>query len=77
MTKSEEKQVKTIAKDLLATLHTIRFLLDWRKKQQSRAAVQLTIQEMLGQLPENVFDDKIYEDKCHLVYDYVYNLGEN
>jgi len=76
MTKQEEKKVKTIAKDLLATLHTKRFVLDWRKKQQSRAAVQLTIQELLGQLPIDVFDDKVYDDKCHLVYDYVYNLGE-
>ena len=46
-------------------------LLDWRKKQQSRAAVRLTIEEQLDQLPEK-FAAEVYQQKCDLVYQHVY-----
>jgi type I restriction enzyme R subunit len=46
-------------------------ILDWCKKHQTRASVKLSIQEILDQLPA-VYEKPIYEEKCHLVYGYVY-----
>ncbi len=71
LTKDEQKRVKDVAHDLLETLRREKLILDWRKKQQSRAAVRLTIEEMLDQLPE-AFEKPLYKQKCDLVYQHVY-----
>jgi len=71
LSKKEEQQVKKIAKDLLQTLKNERLVLDWRKKQQGRAAVRLCIEQMFDQLP-TVYTSKLYEAKCDLTYQHVY-----
>lgn len=71
MTKKEEIQVKSISRDLLKTLKTEKLVLDWRKKQQTRAAVKVSIAELLDQLPA-IYDKPIFDEKCQLVYDYIY-----
>ena len=71
LTKKEEKQVKTIAQSLLTKLKAEMLVLDWRKKQQARAAVKLTIEQILEQLPET-YTQEIYSQKCGLVYQHVY-----
>ena len=63
--------MKAVAHELLENLRHEKLVLDWRKKQQSRAAVRLTIEEMLDQLPE-AFDKTLYQNKCDLVYQHVY-----
>jgi len=40
-----------VAKDLLDTLKNEKLILDWRKKQQSRASVRLAIETVLDGLP--------------------------
>jgi len=47
-------------------------VLDWRKRQQSRAGVQLAIQEFLDSLPET-YEADVYEQKCQVVYQHVYD----
>ncbi len=71
LTKDEEKRIKVVAQELLETLRDEKLVLDWRKKQQSRAAVRLTIEQMLDRLP-NAFDTQLYQQKCDLVYQHVY-----
>jgi len=71
LSKKEEKQVKGIARQLLKTLKEEKLVLDWRKKQQTRAAVKLAIAEILDKLPA-LFDKLLYDQKCQLVYNYVY-----
>ncbi|MEE8526079.1 MAG: hypothetical protein V3T72_19245, partial [Thermoanaerobaculia bacterium] len=59
--------------DLLTTLKKEKLVLDWRKRQQSRAQVQVTIEDVLdGALPEP-YTPEIYESKCALVYQHVYD----
>lgn len=58
--------------DLLATLKQKKIVLDWRKRQQTRAAVKLTIEETLDRLPEK-FTADIYQKKCDVVYQHVYD----
>jgi len=72
LTRDERKQVKAVAKELLDTLKAERLVLDWRKHQQTRAAVELIIQEKLDELPE-VFDINLYQAKCENVYHHVYD----
>jgi len=73
LAKKEEKQVKKVAKELLDTLKRERLVLDWRKRQQSRAAVKQAIEEILDyNLPEDVYTKEIYDRKCETVYEHVY-----
>lgn len=67
----ERKQVKKVAKELLDKLKEEKLVLDWRSKQQTRADVKLTIQNILDQLPEN-YDRSIYSNKCEQVYLHIY-----
>ena len=49
----EQKQVKQVARELLETLKREKLVLDWRKRQQTRAQVKVTIEECLDRgLPE-------------------------
>jgi type I restriction enzyme R subunit len=54
LTKKEEQEVKKTAQDLLATLKKERLVLDWRKRQQSRAGVRMAIEEKLDLLPPKI-----------------------
>ena len=53
-------QVKKVVKDLIQRLKTEKFVLDWRKRQQSRAAVRVCIGEILDQLPR-VYTPEVYQ----------------
>ncbi len=70
--KKERKDVKKVAKDLLETLKKERLVLDWRKKQQARAGVRLTIEETLERLPRS-YTRKLYHRKCNAVYRHIYD----
>jgi len=49
----EQKQVKQVARELLDTLKREKLVLDWRKRQRTRAQVKVTIEECLDRgLPE-------------------------
>ncbi len=72
LTKKEREQVKKIARDLLDTLKAERLVLDWRKKQQARAAVQVVIEKALEYLP-GAYTDELYREKCAVVYQHIYD----
>jgi type I restriction enzyme R subunit len=72
LTKAEEKQVKKVAKDLLGTLKQERLVLDWKKRQTTRAAVLVTIETVLDQLPR-VYTPELYEQKCQSLYQHVFD----
>ena len=59
---------KKIAKELLLKLKSEKLALDWRKKQQTKAAVRNTIEvELDDELPPS-YDEKDYYEKCELIY---------
>ena len=66
LSRSEREQVKQVAQELLDTLKAERLVLDWRKKQQTRAQVQLTIEKILDKLP-SAYPTGLYQQKCSLV----------
>lgn len=70
--KGDRELVKTIAKDLLRTLKEKRNLvLDWKKRQRTRAKVEMTIRDALYELPE-VYSDELLAKKRDLIYKHIY-----
>ncbi|HWQ65356.1 MAG TPA: type I restriction endonuclease subunit R [Methanospirillum sp.] len=73
LTKAQVVEVKNVAKELLDTLKRDKLVLDWRKKQQTRAMVHVCIEETLDHLPP-VYEKEIFNKKCEIVYQYVYDM---
>jgi type I restriction enzyme R subunit len=71
LTKEEESEVKQVARELLETLKREKLVLDWRKRQQTRAGVEVAIKDILDKLPQSYSTD-IYEEKCLEVYKHIY-----
>ena len=73
LTEKEKKQIKAVAKELLQKVTKEKFVLDWRKRQQSRAQVRVTIEEVLDKgLPEK-FPPDLYRQKCDVIYQHFYD----
>ncbi len=72
LSRAEKEEVKRVARELLDTLKAERLVLDWRKKQQTRAGVQLVIEQVLDKLP-SVYTPELYRTKCSAVYQHVYD----
>lgn len=70
--KKEVQEVKKVARNLLETLKNEKLVLDWRKKQQSRASVKLTIEVALDGLPR-AYTKELYQQKCEVVYQHIYD----
>lgn len=72
LTDKEKNIVKKVARDLLETLKQEKLVLDWRKRQVTRAQVYLAIENVLDDgLPRN-YDQKLFNEKCQAVYQHVY-----
>jgi type I restriction enzyme R subunit len=72
LTEKEKLEVTRIGRELLDTLKREKLVLDWRKRQQSRAAVRVFIEDMIWKLPER-YTDKICQRKSAQVYQHVYD----
>jgi type I restriction enzyme R subunit len=77
LTRAEEQEVKKVARDLLATLKHEKLVLDWRKRQQSKAAVWVAIEEFLDKLPAAPYTVDVYRSKCNAVYQHVYDAYQD
>jgi type I restriction enzyme R subunit len=72
ITERERAEVKKVARDLLNTLKKEKLVLDWRKRQQARAAVRIAVEKKLDELPD-AFNEAIYWTKVEAVYQHVYD----
>lgn len=65
------KKVLIVAKDLAAKLKA-KLVIEWKKKQEAKAAVKTFIKDVLDEgLPE-VYDRKIYNEKCELIFQHIF-----
>ncbi len=71
LSEKEKDEVKKVACSLLETLKREKLVLDWRKKQQAKANVQVTIEEMLDRLPPS-YTAEVYLQLCTEVFQHVY-----
>ncbi len=72
LTEAELNEVKKVSRTLLDTLKREKLVLDWRKKQQSRANVRVTIRNVLDELPD-CYSRELYYQKCDVVYQHIYD----
>ena len=71
--KKETEQVKLASKKLLRVLNNEKLVLDWRRKQQTRAEVLFTIETVLDDtLPES-YTPEVYQEKCNVAYQHIYD----
>jgi type I restriction enzyme R subunit len=69
---AEVREVKAVAHELLETLKREKLVLDWRRRQQSRADVLTTVQDVLDKLPR-AYTTEMYNEKCQRVYQHVFD----
>jgi len=74
LTEKELKKVKIVAKDLLSTLKEKKKLcIDWRKKEQTRAAVRVTIEKKLADgLPES-YSRRDCMEKYGIIFQHIFD----
>jgi len=72
VTDQEKEEVKRIARDLLEILKREKLVLDWRKRQQARASVRVTVLDELDKLPP-AYTDEMYQSKSELIYQHIYD----
>ena len=70
LTEEESQRIKKVTQALLQRLKD-KLVIDWRKRQQSRAAVKLSIGECIDHLPERYVTE--YEAACQAIYQHVYD----
>jgi type I restriction enzyme R subunit len=73
MSAADREKVKATARALLSTLKESKLVLDWRKRQQARADVRVTIEKMLDQGLPRVYTPELFEQKTTAVFQHVYD----
>ncbi len=72
ITNKEKTEVKKVCRMLLQTLKEAKLVLDWRKKQRTRADVYTTVKTVLDELPR-AYTPELYQQKCDTVYQHFYD----
>jgi type I restriction enzyme R subunit len=70
---ADRDKVKSTARELLAALKAGKLVLDWRKRQQARAEVRVTIEKLLDQGLPRVYTPELFEQKTTAVFQHVYD----
>ena len=72
LTRAQEIEVKKIAKELLEKLQDAVSVFQWRHRQQTRAAVRLTIEVVLNNLPEAPYPEDLWHQKVEAAWNFVF-----
>jgi len=70
---SDREKVKSTARELLDTLKAGKLVLDWRKRQQARAEVRVTIEKMLDMGLPRAYTPELFDQKTSDVFQHVYD----
>lgn len=73
LTNKEIKEVKKTARELLEVLKREKLILDWRKHQQSRAQVRVTIEEIFDTNLPRIYIPELFKKKCDVVFQHIYD----
>ena len=73
MSEADLARVKVTARELLATLKAGKLVLDWRKRQQARAEVRVTIEKLLDSGLPRAYTPELFEQKTSAVFQHVYD----
>ena len=70
---SDRQAIKQVAHELLIRLKSEKLVLDWRKRQQTQAAVKQTIEAVLDQGLPPSFGEDLFHQKCESVYQHIFD----
>jgi len=73
MSNADRQKVKATARELLATLKAEKLVLDWRKRQQARADVRVTIEKLLDQGLPRAYTPELFQQKTAAVFQHIYD----
>lgn len=73
LTEKERDEVKRGAQDLLERLKEEKLVIDWRKREQTRAAVRQLIEITLDDFLPKAYSKDVFDYKCQSVYQHVYD----
>jgi type I restriction enzyme R subunit len=73
LTGKDRDQVKQGAKALLDRLKQEKLVIDWRKREQTRAAVRQMIEIALDEFLPTPYTKEIFDSKCERVYQHIYD----
>ncbi len=73
LTDKDRDQVKQGAKSLLARLKEEKLVIDWRKREQTRAAVRQMIEIALDDFLPTPYTKEIFDSKCDRIYQHIYD----
>ncbi|MBN1998492.1 type I restriction endonuclease subunit R, partial [candidate division KSB1 bacterium] len=73
MTDKDRAKVKAVSRSLLDTLKKEKLVLDWRKRQQSRAEVRVTIEKLLDEGLPQVYTPELFDQKTVAVFQHIYD----
>jgi type I restriction enzyme R subunit len=73
MNDADREKVKATARELLTTLKAGKLVLDWRKRQQARAEVRITIEKLLDKGLPRAYTPELFEQKTTAVFQHVYD----
>jgi len=71
LNKTEEAEVKRVARELLGRLHELVEAIDWQGSQQTRGQVLSEIRQRLNELPEVPYPEPIWNQKVGQVWEFV------
>ncbi|MCJ7739635.1 MAG: DUF3387 domain-containing protein [Anaerolineae bacterium] len=69
----DREKVKATTRALLATLKESKLVLDWRKRQQTRAEVRVTIEKLLDRGLPRAYTPELFREKTTAVFQHVYD----
>ncbi|MFY9973840.1 MAG: type I restriction enzyme endonuclease domain-containing protein, partial [Chromatiaceae bacterium] len=73
LTTADRDKVKATARELLVTLKAGKLVLDWRKRQQARADVRVTIEKVLDLGLPRAYTPELFVEKTAAVFQHVYD----
>ena len=73
LSESDREKVKSTARDLLDSLKAGKLVLDWRKRQQARAEVRVTIEKILDLGLPRIYTPELFDQKTSAVFQHIYD----
>jgi type I restriction enzyme R subunit len=72
LTADERIRVRVAAEELLAAIKREKLVIDWRKRQRTRAAVRVEVEFMLDRALPNAYTPELFKQKCDAVYQHIF-----
>lgn len=77
LSKKEFETVKAAAQKLIKVIKKEKLVLDWRKKQSTRAKVKEAIETICDETLPEIYDKELFQEKCNSLYNHFYDCYNN